>query len=520
MNFLFFSVHWADVVAEKLIEKGNEHTLATAITPSGPIHVGNLREVITTEAIYRALKDKGAEAKLIFIADTFDPLRKVYPFLSKEYEKYVGMPISDIPCPCGKHKNYAEHFLEPFIETMDELGINAIIYRAHEIYKKGAYNETIKTALDKADEIREILNTISGRNLPSSWMPFNIKCKKCGKMNGEIYKYDYPYAYYKCKCGYEGKADLRIGGIGKLPWRVDWPARWKIFNVTFEAFGKDHAASGGSWETGREISRKVFGYSPPMPLVYEFIHLKGRGAMHGSTGLAVATDEIIKAISPEVLRFLFMKYEPYRHIEFDPGMELLDLADEYGRYERAYFGIEEGKIKEAKRVYELSQPYGIKGNAPSVISYRHLAIIAQIAKNFGEAKKIIERSGIAIRNEEKLKESYEKVIYWLKNYAPEEIKFEVKKEMPEIELSEKEKKFLILLNKKFEELDWNAEKIHSTIHETAKISGISSRKAFQCIYKIILGKKNGPRAGYFLQSLGKEFIIKRINDAINLNHKA
>ena len=78
-------MHWADVVAEKLIEKGNEHTLATAITPSGPIHVGNLREVITTEAIYRALKDKGAEAKLIFIADTFDPLRKVYPFLSKEF---------------------------------------------------------------------------------------------------------------------------------------------------------------------------------------------------------------------------------------------------------------------------------------------------------------------------------------------------------------------------------------------------------------------------------------------------
>ena len=88
------SVHWADVVAEKLVEKKDKHVLATAITPSGPIHVGNLREVMTTEAIYRALKDRGIKAELIYIGDTFDPLRKLYPFLPSYYEKYVGMPLA------------------------------------------------------------------------------------------------------------------------------------------------------------------------------------------------------------------------------------------------------------------------------------------------------------------------------------------------------------------------------------------------------------------------------------------
>ena len=511
-------MHWADVAAEKLMKKGNEHVLATAITPSGPIHVGNLREVITTEAVYRALKDRGAKAELIFIADTFDPLRKVYPFLSKEYEKYVGMPLAEIPCPCKQHDNYAEHFLEPFINVMDELGIKPKIYRAYDVYKEGKYNEAIKIALDNADKIKAIIEKISGRDLPDDWMPFNVKCEKCGKLYGQIYEYEYPSAKYRCKCGHEGIIDLRKSLVGKFPWRVDWPARWKIFNVTFEAFGKDHAASGSSWDTGKEIAKQVFNYEPPMPLVYEFIHLKGKGAMHGSTGVAIAASEAIKILPAEVLRFLFMKYEPNRHIEFDTGFALLDLIDEYDRYERIYFGMDEkiAGMKDEKRVYELSQPYGVRASSPIKISYRHLAIVAQIAKDFDEAIEIIKRKvELKDYDETRLKERYEKIIYWLKNYAPEEIKFEVKKEMPEMEINEKEREFLKELKIGLETIEWDAEKIHTTIHEAAKKVGMQAKKAFSLIYRLFIGKDRGPRAGYFLQSLGKKFVMKRIDDALN-----
>ncbi|MCK9587434.1 MAG: lysine--tRNA ligase, partial [Methanothrix soehngenii] len=48
------SIHWADVIAEKL-EGSGPHTIATGITPSGPVHIGNMREVMTAEAVYRAL---------------------------------------------------------------------------------------------------------------------------------------------------------------------------------------------------------------------------------------------------------------------------------------------------------------------------------------------------------------------------------------------------------------------------------------------------------------------------------
>ena len=509
-------MHWADVVAERLSARKEKHVLATAITPSGPIHVGNLREVMTTEAVYRCLKERGVEAELIYIGDTFDPLRKVYPFLPEDYEKYVGMPLSDIPCPCGEHENYALHFLQPFLSSLKDLGIKPHVYLAHELYQKGVYREAIKTALDNAGVIREIINRISSRGLPETWMPFNVKCEKCGKLDGEIVSYKWPLASYKCKsCGYEGETNLEEGGAGKLPWRVDWPARWKIFNVTFEAFGKDHAAAGSSWDTGKEIVSTVFNHTPPTPLVYEFIHLKGRGAMHGSTGVAVSAEEVLKMIPAEVLRFLFMKYEPNRHIEFDTGFALLDLVDEYDRYERIYFGMEEESAgtKDAKRVYELSQPYKIPEKMPLSIPYRHLAVVAQIGRNFEEVVEILGRKHeIKGFDMERLRKRYEKIKYWLDKYAPEEIKFQLQYEKPPVELGEDEIKFLSELKKGMTDIEWDAEKIHTLIHETAKESGISAGKAFRVIYKIMLAQDKGPRAGYFLQSLGRKFVMKRIED--------
>ena len=106
------SIHWADVIAEKL-EKSGPHTIATGITPSGPVHIGNMREVMTAEAVYRALLDRGVEAKLIYIADTYDRLRRLYPFLPESFTEHIGKPLSEIPCPLGCCASYADHFLNP-----------------------------------------------------------------------------------------------------------------------------------------------------------------------------------------------------------------------------------------------------------------------------------------------------------------------------------------------------------------------------------------------------------------------
>ena len=112
-------MHWADVIAEEVANTCDHPLIATGISPTGIIHVGSLREAITGESVRSAVEAMGKDVRLIYLIDSFDPLRKRYDFLPDEYEKYVGMPISRIPCPCGKHRNYAHHFVQPFLDAVD-----------------------------------------------------------------------------------------------------------------------------------------------------------------------------------------------------------------------------------------------------------------------------------------------------------------------------------------------------------------------------------------------------------------
>jgi lysyl-tRNA synthetase class 1 len=515
-------MHWADVLAEKLLKAHKPHILATGITPSGPIHIGNMREILTTDAVYRSLILKGGEAELIYIADDFDPLRKVYPYLPKTYEQYIGQPISDIPCPCGVHKSYADHYLLPFLTSLQEIGVTPHIYRASEMYRKGDYNESIQIALDNSEKIRTIIEEISQRKLPKEWLPFNIRCEQCKKMTfAKPILYEYPTIEYKCACGYEGEVDVRKGGVGKLPWRVDWPARWKILGVTFEPCGKDLATVGGARDTGAKIVEDVYRYPHPVGLVYEFILLKGKGAMHSSKGTALSAEEMLHMTPPEVLRFLIMKNQPGKHITFDSGLGLLNLVDEYDKEERVYFGVEKKPkgMKDLRTTYELSQPYHIPKKVPYQIPYRHLVTIVQVGNRWDKIKQILIRTRqipkkISQVDEDHLKQRVEHVQYWIEHFAPDIIKFEVKIKAPKLMLTSKQKAFLQSIHVRFTSIPWEAETIHNAIYDISEEKDQPIKLAFTTLYQIILGKKQGPRAGYFLSNLDKEFVLNRIAEVI------
>jgi len=515
-------MHWADVLADDLLKEKKKHIFATGITPSGPIHIGNMREVLTTDAVYRSLINKNGDAEFIYIADDFDNLRKVYPFLPKTYEKYVGMPLSEIPCICGKHKSYADHYLFSFLDSLKELGINPTVYRANEMYKKGMYKESIQIALDNTEKIKKLIEKISKRQLPKNWIPFNIICDKCKKITtAKAELYEYPFIEYFCECGFKGKVDIRKGGVGKLPWRVDWPARWKILNVTFEPFGKDHGAAGGTHETGVAIAKEIYNYTPPKYTIYEFILLKGKGAMHSSKGTALSAEEMLKLTPPEVLRFLLMKNQQNRHIQFDPGLGLLNLVDEYDQQERIYFNEEKEikGMKDLEKTYELSQPYEIPKKMPFQLPYRHLVTLIQIGENWDEVKRILLRTGqipekLSKEDDAHLKQRAEHTKYWLENFAPEMVKFEVKKKLPSVKLKTEQIRFLESLVEPFLEISWDAEKIHNAIYVSSEKQKISIKLAFTTIYQIILGQEKGPRAGFFLSNLDKDFVFKRIKEAV------
>lgn len=515
-------MHWADVLSDDLVNKNKKHVLATGITPSGPIHIGNMREVLTTDAVYRCMVEKGADVDFIYIADDFDNLRKLYPFLPKEYSKYIGMPISEIPCPCGDHSNYAEHYLSSFLNSLKEIGIRPFVYKASEMYKSGMYKDAIVTALENTNKIKQIIEKISKRQLPKNWIPLNILCRECGKITSAIpILYNFPYVEYRCDCGNEDKVDIREDGIGKLAWRVDWPARWKILGVTFEPFGKDHGAAGGTHDTGKVISKEIFNYPPPNHIMYEFILLKGKGAMHSSKGTALSAEEMLNMTPPEVLRFLIVKNQPNKHIEFDPGLGLLNLVDEFDQQERVYFGKENEikGMKDLEKTYELSQPYDIPKKIRYQLPYRHLVTLIQIGETWGDVKNILLRTeqipkDISKNDEEFLKQRSEHARFWIKKYAPEMLKFEVKKKLPKLKLTEEEEKFIREFNDKLLKIKWDPEEIHNLIYEVSKKLDIQTKSAFGLIYKLILGQEKGPRVGYFLSNLDQEFVINRFKEAI------
>lgn len=515
-------MHWAEVIADDLLKQDRNHILATGITPSGPIHIGNMREVLTTDAVYRSLRDKGANVELIYIADDYDHLRKVYPYLPDTYEEFVGMPICDIPCPCGEHKSYADHYLSFFLNSLKEIGIKPRVYRANEMYKKGDYFESIQIALENIEPIKRIIESISKRQLPKNWLPFNVRCQNCKRITGtKPMLYDFPIIEYKCECGHEGTVDIRQKDVGKLPWRIDWPARWKMLGVTFEPFGKDLGTVGGARQTGEKISQEIYNYPPPNYLMYEFIILKGMGAMHSSKGTALSAEEMLRMTPPEVLRFLIMKNHPTKHIVFDPGLGILNLVEEYDLNERVYFGLEEKNrgMKDLSATYELSQPYDIPKKIPVNVPYKHLVTVLQIGIKWNDIKDILIRTNqipkdISVSDEKRLRKRVEHGKFWLKNYAPDEICFTIKKKLPKIKLDTAQKKFLSEILEIIPKIKWEPEDIHNAIYTASENAQIPIKTGFLTIYQLILGKEKGPRAGFFLSNLEKEFIITRFEEAL------
>jgi len=513
-------MHWADVIAEEIMKKSDRPLIAAGISPTGHIHVGSLREAITAEAVRSALKSKGSDVKMVYLIDSFDPLRKRYTFLPESFEEHVGKPICRIPCPYGEYETYADYFIQPFLKAITALGVKCEIIWTHELYERGMFAETIDASFTKRDKVIEILTEVAQKEKNENYAPYNPLCPKCGRFvkQPDFESYEYPYVEYRCdRCGHEGKADIRKGD-GKLTWRLEWPAKWKMFGISAEPFGKDHAAAGGSYDTGVRIVKEVFGGEAPRPIPYEFVQLKGKGQMHKSTGSPVTGTDAINMTPPEVLMYTFLRVNPERHIDYDSEMGILDMADEYDRMESFHF---EGGATEAEEnsvaAYRISMHDRMPEKKPIHIPYRHLVNVVQMADDLEGVVSILRRNGdfidAADEDAERLKKRISCIRFWLNGFAPDVVKFSVFKDMPDVKLSTAEKSYIGSLVPLLSASEWKAEDIHAIVSESGKSSDIGTKGGFQALYKILINRTSGPRLGHFLATMEKDFVIGRMKEA-------
>ncbi len=525
---IFYScMIWVDREAKKIADLSRGEWVDDMKTPSGRIHVGSLRGVMVHDLVYKALKGNGVKTRFSYVFNDMDPMDALPHYLDRFiYEKYMGFPLIDIPSPEKGFDNYARYFAYEFINVFNSLNCYPEIIWSSELYHHGLMNDVIKLILDNSDKIREIYKRVAKAERSRDWYPFNPICEQCGKIGTtNVYKWDGTHIYYRCEpnmvkwaqgCGYEGKT-TPYDGHGKLPWKLDWPAHWKVIGVTVEGSGKDHMSSGGSYDMASAFCKEVLGTKQPYAIPYEWFTIGGR-KMSSSKGIGSSAVEVSRILPPDVFRFLLVRTPITTHLDFNPyGDTIPNLFDDYDRCMEAYFLKLEHKIPSGKqgevmqdfaRIIELSDIQGLPSKRMLLPRFRiavHLIQNKSDVQDFFEKQKKAKLDG---PEQKILDERIEYANIFLENYAA---KSQTNPSQDIFTYTADQKKFLSLLVKELENTKTLRADYQKQIQSIIQNNGFKPKDLFQGLYRALLGNDYGPKAADLIMRIGIENTIEKMN---------
>ncbi len=517
-------MYWADRVAKQILDSGKfkPYWVDDMFTPSGFAHIGSLRGPLVHDFVFKALEHAGEKATFSFVINDFDPIDGLPKELEEKYAKYLGFPLRQVKW--DEKESFAEHFASDFKDVLKSLGVNPTYYSSWNLYHEGKFDEAIKIALDNSEKILDIYQKVSGsKKREMGWLPLQVICENCGKLGTtRVHDWDGKTVAYICEsdlvkwakgCGHTGRISP-FGGTGKLPWKVDWPAHWKVLGVTIEGAGKDHSSAGGSRDIARQECKEVFKIDEPYNLPYEFFLIGGK-KMASSKGLGLKARDLSNLLPLSVGRFLFCRTDYRQSVEFDPmgTMAIPYLYDEYDRCFKAYI---DGSDETLSRTFEMAQIGDLPDKKETFLArFRDVVNYIQMP-NIDVIKKFEEVKGsplldleIEIINE---RVKYAKV--WIEKYAPDEFKVQMIGELPERvkDLTEDQKMFLLKSIDLIKQND-NPEELQLALYNLTKELGFDAKKSFSAIYISLIGKEFGPKAAWFILSYPKTEVIKRFEEA-------
>jgi len=503
-------MQWLNKIVDEVMTRQPEGEILveSGSSPSGTYHMGHLRELITCDSIVIELRNRGRQAKHVAYVDDLDGLRKIPVNVSDDYQKYLGRSLCDIPAPDGSDRSYAEQFTQGLIDACAALKIDVEFIYSHTKYREGFFVPAIELALDNVEQIRQVLETISGHKLGDDWSPIQINedsyLKKrrfvsLDKTNKII--------TYEDKDG-NSKTIGYGAGQAKLDWRIDWPARWWRLGIGVEPFGRDHATKGGSYDTGAALSEKVFNDKAPLPVPYDFVNLAGdTKKMSASKGTGLDAVGVVKTLPPEIVRFFMLRYPPAKRLYFDPINGVAQLIDEFSE-----LLAKPDKTKDEEQLLAICT-----NNLDTTISkvpFSHLVASYQaVLRNPDKTIELLKRESEIDDSEQTLiKQELNFIGEWLDNWAPEDIKFSLKESINPDDFSDEQKGYL---NRLADEIaaapaDADGEWFHKAIYEIKESMGLTPQVVFKPIYRALIGKDQGPRAGWFLSILDRDWLIKRL----------
>lgn len=422
-------MHWSFELAHEILRKypdRKEYVVASGISPSGSVHIGNYREFVTQYYVAKALKSLGKKVREIFSWDEFDRFRKVPKNFPADYAQYIGKPYVEIPSPYSQNESSAKYFEREFEGALQKLGMNEIpvqmIYQADE-YRKGRYGKEIAHALKKRHQIYDIIMSFKTQDGDEgereTYYPVAVYCENCGKDDTTVTNFDEKtdVLTYQCKCGHTHQVDVKTASNIKLVWKVDWPMRWKAENVCFEAAGIDHHSEGGSYDVSSRIAREIFGIEPPVSVCYAWVGIRGVGDMHSSSGINITPNQLLQVYEPEILRYLYAKYPVGDAFDFGFDDTIVRHYLEFDRNLEKYLAGDPTLGEYDKVVYDLCLMKGSQGNRANFGTLATVAPLAGFNKDL--TKKMLQGAGITTLNN--FDTRFDSVKFWLENYMPERI---------------------------------------------------------------------------------------------------
>ena len=507
---------WFDEIADSTRGK---QVINDSKTPSGRVHVGSLRGVLLHDAIFRALKAQGREVVYRYGVDDFDPLDGLPSDATEELKSFMGFPLCDIPPPPGSSAtDMADHYIGEFLDVFRDLGVAPTIYRMRDIYRSGRFNEAIDKTLKSADKVREVYLKVSNARKSVNWHPFQVVCETCGRIGTtEVVAYDGREVEYICQpdmvkwargCGHHGKTSP-FDGNGKLPWKLEWPAKWYTFGITIEGAGKDHCTKGGSRDVADACFRAIYGGEPPLNVPYEFF-LVGGAKMSSSKGIGSSAREIANLLPAEILRFLMVRTPPRRPVNFSSELDpLVKLFNDYDRLvDRS---LETPLQGDEAAILGMSQssPGVIPGESinfqllTALLQLPHIDVLAEVRRRL----EIPVDGEIGNANSRRI----ETATKWLNEFATADEKLVFQETLPESaqQLGALQRFFLRRLGAALRDCPADENAIQSAVFDVARTTPLSQPDAFSAVYKILFARDKGPKVGAILSFLDRRAVMER-----------
>ncbi|WP_030024797.1 lysine--tRNA ligase [Streptomyces monomycini] len=561
---------WVSRFADEVIAEaerrapGKPIVCASGLSPSGPIHLGNLREVMTPHLVADEIRRRGHEVRHLISWDDYDRYRKVpagVAGVDESWAEHIGKPLTSVPAPAGSaHPNWAEHFKAAMTEALAELGVEYDGISQTEQYTSGVYREQILHAMKHRADIDAILAQYRTKKAPAKksqkpvdeaeleaaegsgaaaeddgssgsagYFPYKPYCGQCDKDLTTVTSYveETTELTYACTaCGFGETVRLSEFNRGKLVWKVDWPMRWAYEGVIFEPSGVDHSSPGSSFVVGGQIVREIFDGAQPIGPMYAFVGISGMAKMSSSKGGVPTPGDALKIMEAPLLRWLYARRKPNQSFKIAFDQEIQRLYDEWDKLEAK---VADGSVLPADAAAHSRAVRTAAGELPRTprpLPYRTLASVADITGGHDEQTlRILGELDPAdpVTSLDETRPRLDKAEYWINTQVPAEQRTIVR-ETPDTELlgslDDQGRESLRLLLDGLDE-HWSLDGLTTLVYGVPKIQAglapdakptpelkVAQRSFFALLYNLLVGRDTGPRLPTLLLAVGADRVRK------------